>query len=356
MTILKTRTASICAVLALTAGAFAQGAGEKPAGAQKPKRFFSDESFWNQPIPANPEIDPRSSRWIELLKQDHERNFGVNATRFTIPVYEVDEKTPLHTVYPNSMYFKHGPGFGKDIPIPDDAVSDAQSDAHLALIDRKRNLAWDMWYAKRRNGEWYSNTGMKYRLDGSGVFDRKQFPIKTGDSIHQYGPGRAAGVPIIAGLIMYDEALSGAIEHKIAAASSFVGFREFCFPATWTDGPYKGGIPEGAVIQLDPKLNLDQFGLTPVERTIARALQGYGMVLVDYAGGNVIYAEGLYGKKDRSWDGKIREWSGGIINIPVENFRVLKVSNPVLDGDGHHGKLEEEFKKCETGCGPAPKQ
>jgi hypothetical protein len=302
-----------------------------------PKRFFSDTSFWNQPIPAKPEIDPRSAGWIELLKTDREHNFGVNATRFTIPVYEVD---------------KQGPGFGNDVPIPDEALSDAQSDAHLALIDRKNNLAWDMWYARKRNGKWYSNTGMKYPLDGPGVFERKQFAIKTGESIHQYGPGRAAGVPIIAGLIMYDEALSGAIEHKIAGATSFVGYREFCFPATWTDGPYKGGIPEGAIIQLDPKLDLDQFDLTPVEKTIARALQNYGMVLVDYAGGNVIYAEGLYGKKDRSWDGKIREWSGGIIKIPVEHYRVLKVQNPIYDGDGHHGKLEEEFKKCEAGCGP----
>ena len=340
-------------MLVLFLGAF----GQTSAQESKPKRFFSDDSFWNQPIPDNPEVDPRSAPWIQLLKTDKQHNFGVNTTKFTIPVYEVDEDTPRHTVHPNSRIFHQSPGFGKDVPIPDDAASDPQSDHHLTLIDRKRNLAWDMWYATKRNGEWYSNTGMMYRLDGPGVFDRKQFKIKTGESIHQFGPGRAAGVPIIAGLIMYDEAESGAIEHRIAAASSFVGFREFCFPAVWTDGPYKGGVPEGAIIQLDPKLDLSQFQLTPEEKAVARALQKYGMVLVDYAGGNVIYAEGLYGRKDRSWDGKIREWSGGIIGIPVENYRVLKVVNPIHDGDGHStGKLAEEFKKCETGCGAAEKK
>ena len=356
---MKTKAVLVsCAMLAFSVLAFGQAAksAQSNAKAAPAKRFFSADSFWNRPIPADPQIDPRSARWIELLKQDKERNFGVNATRYTIPVYEVDEKTPTYTVYANSEFFKHGPGFGKDIPIPDDAVSDAQSDAHLALVDWKRMLAWDMWYAKKRDGKWYSNTGMKYRLDGPGVFNRADFHMKTGESVHQYGPGRAAGVPIIAGLIMYDEATSGAIEHKIAAATSFVGLREFCFPAIWTDGPYKGGIPEGAIIQLDPKLDLDKFDLTPVEKAVARALQKYGMVLVDYAGGNVIYAEGLYGKKGLSWDGKLREWSGGIIRIPVENYRVLKVKNSVMDGDGHHGKLEEEFKKCEAGCGPGLKK
>jgi hypothetical protein len=218
----------------------------------------------------------------------------------------------------------------------------------LAIVDWEHNLAWDMWYAHKRNGKWYSNTGMVYRIDGPGVFDPNLFAIKTGESIHQFGPSRAPGVPALAGLIMYDEAEAGAIEHKLAAATLFTAPLEFAFPAVWTDGPYKGGIPEGAIIQLDPALDLSKFDLTPVELAIARALQKYGMVLVDTAGGNVIYAEGLYGHPGRSWAGKIREWGAGIHGIPVENYRVLKVQNPVIDGNGALvGKaVEERMKPC----------
>jgi hypothetical protein len=32
------------------------------------KRFFSEDSFWNTPLPANPEIDPRSEHCIRLLE------------------------------------------------------------------------------------------------------------------------------------------------------------------------------------------------------------------------------------------------------------------------------------------------
>jgi hypothetical protein len=300
----------------------------------KPKRFFSDESFWNQPLPANPEIDPRSDYWIGLMKIDAKKNIGlgINATRYTIPVYEVDANTPLKTVLPNSTFYHHAKDFPDRVPIPDKAVSDNLSDHHMALIDWANDTGWDMWEAINRDGQWYSNTGIRYKLDGPGVFDTAELGMKNNDSVHQYGPGRASGVPIIAGLIMFHEAESREIDHKIAGATRFVAFQEFVFPATWTDGECEGGIPEGAVLQLDPKLDLSKFELTPEERAVARAMQRYGVVLVDYADGNVIYAEGLYGQNQNSWTGKLREWSGGVVNIPLENYRVLKVKNSVHEG------------------------
>lgn len=55
-------------------------------------------------------------------------------------------------------------------------------------------------------------------------------------------------------LIMYDEVRQGEIRHKLSCASRYVGYREFCYPASWTDVFIQGGIPEGAVIKLDPEL------------------------------------------------------------------------------------------------------
>jgi hypothetical protein len=52
---------------------------------------------------------------------------------------------------------------------------------------------------------------------------------------------------------------AGEIRHKIAAASRFCAYKEFVFPAAWTDGFTEGGIPEGTVIQLDPSLDLSKF-------------------------------------------------------------------------------------------------
>jgi hypothetical protein len=317
------------------------------------RRFFSDSSFWNQPIDKNPEIDPRSEYFISLLAKDPaHQSFGININRYTIPVFEVDS-TSKPVVFKkhylsedekeiwktDRQYLGHGSAFDSlPIPLPASAMPDSANDMHLAIIDWKTMTAWDMWGARKLpDGTWESNTGMRYKLDGPGVFDLSDTDIKNGESVHFHGPGRASGVPIIAGLIMFDEVKNGIIPHRIAGATRFTAFQEFVFPATWTDGPLVNGIPEGAVIQLDPALDLSKFELTPGELAVARALQVYGMVLVDWAGGNVIYAENLNNDKNgRSWNGILRDWDGGIIGIPVKHYRVLKLKKIIEKGDAKH--------------------
>lgn len=310
-------------------------------------RFFSDDSFWNQPIPENPEIDPRSAEWIAMLeKEPTGENFGITYNKWTVPVYEVDSTTPVFEIVNHYLSekekknwntqrdsFGHWPGFSP-VPVPSYALPDPEGDAHFAVVDRQRNIAWDMWgFRQLADGSFESKTGMKYALDGSGVFNTADYAIKETESVHFHGPSRASGVPIIAGLIMYNEVLAGEIRHKLSFASRYAAFREFTYPASWTDGYVKGGIPEGSVIQLDPNLDLSTFDLTPEETVVAKALQKYGMVLVDVAKGQPIYAEGLWAYPDKTWKGKLREWDGGINNIPYKHYRVLKVTNVINKGD-----------------------
>ncbi|NQT26220.1 hypothetical protein HQ585_12755 [candidate division KSB1 bacterium] len=321
--------------------------------AEEPKRYFSEDSFWNQAIPGNTEIDPRSDHYIELLKSEPgDKRFGMNLFQWTIPVYEVNESTPAYTVNRHVLSesekvnwdtdretFGHGPGFGEQVPVPDNALPDPEEDAHFAVVDWDRMLAWDMWgFRIRPDGSFESNTGMVYALGGSGVFDTQDFDIRNGESVHFHGPSRAAGVPAIAGLILYDEVIAGEIRHKLACATRFNAFQEFVYPACWTDGFVEGGIPEGAVIQLDPKLDLGQFDLWPGEIVVARALQQYGAVVVDLAQGTPIYAEGLWGHPGKSWEGVLREWAGGINSIPLDHFQVIKTGLTVKMGDARSKK------------------
>jgi hypothetical protein len=311
-----------------------------------PRRFFSDTSFWNQPIPVDARPDPRNDYFIELLESEPTGAFGINLEEWTIPVYEADEKTPTHDIARHFLSeeekkhwdtrreaFGHGPGFGRAVPIPPKAVPDPEEDAHFAVVDWGRMRAWDMWgFRQRPDGTFESNTGMTYSLDGEGVFRTEDFDILDGESVHFHGPSRAAGVPAIAGLIMHDAVTAGRVRHKLACAIRTSGFKEFVFPAAWTDGFTPGGIPEGAVIQLDPTLDLSRFDLLPGERVVARALQEYGMVLVDVAQGSTLYAEGLWGHPDRSWKGVLRKCEG-IKSIPVDRYRVLELGPITRKGD-----------------------
>jgi hypothetical protein len=320
---------------------------EKPLVHPAGHRFFADGSFWNQPIPADAKTDPRSLRWMRLLDTEPSyEGFLVNCDQWTIPVYDVDAAVPLVKVgllaitpaeqvhwHTDRKFFGHGKGFDM-VPIPTTASPDPQSDSHMAVVDWGRNQVWDMWaLSKNPDGTWKSATGMVYPADGPGVFSTAEIGVKDGESVHFHGPSRAAGVPAVAGLIMYDEVMSGEIRHKIAAASRFCAYKEFVFPAAWTDGFVEGGLPEGSLIQLDPDLDLSMFPLTREERIVCAALQRYGMVLVDVAQGQPVYAEGLWGHRGKSWKGKLRS-TGGLSLIPYSNYRVLVTGPATKQGDG----------------------
>jgi hypothetical protein len=313
------------------------------------RRFFSDDSYWNQPIGPDASTDPKSDRMIELM-DERQGAVYINCLDYTIPVYEADSSTPLRTVHQRgpepdatgksrerqSRYSQH-PDFGPEIPIPDGAAPDPARDGHMAVVDWQSGRAWDMWHVRiRDDGEYESATGMTYGLDTDGVWRTEDFPIRNGESMHFYGPSRAAGVPAIAGLIMYDEIREGCIEHKLGFASNNV-FQQFVWPAAWPDGGRADGPLEGCVLQLDPQLDLDEFGLSPAAATIARALQEYGAVNVDGAGGNVLYAEGQYGHDGRSWEDLLDP--DDLRCIPMRHYRILEVGETVNKGDRHHRRF-----------------
>ena len=54
------------------------------------------------------------------------------------------------------------------------------------------------------------------------MFDRAWFDVRDRESIHLYGPSRAAGVPAIDGLILQPELAAEQINHKLAFGSSTV--------------------------------------------------------------------------------------------------------------------------------------
>lgn len=329
-------------------------------------RFFSDSSFWNQLIPADAKTDVRSEQWIGLLKQDKSgENFGLNVGQYTIPVYEVDSLTPVYEVSERLMtikdqqvigfgggwfepgeVFHHAPGFGQQVPIPDKATPDPESDAHFSVVDYHQRMAWDMWGAKKDGSGWSSFTGIQYSLDGSGTFHDRQFELQDDESVHAYGPGRASGVPIIAGTIMYDEVMAGEIHHKLSCAVRYAALKAFVYPAIWTDGVFEGGLPEGAVIRLDPDLDLSQFDLLPGELVVAKAMQTYGMVIVDVSLGNVLYPEGLWEHPYKSWKGVLRGWDepGGIKSIPLDHYQVLEVGEPIPKGDNARPEFDKVFR------------
>jgi hypothetical protein len=316
-------------------------------------KLFSEDSWWNQPIPPDPYVYPQSEHWMDLQQDFCKRGLHLNLSKWTIPVVTVDNSVPrvklnkLFEMYPREWWFLkyakgdhpfgHGPGIEEGVPIPPNALTDPMEDAHLCIINTDTGQAWDMWCARQlSDGSWGAFAACTYNIHGDGLLTGPAYEPVLDESIHLYGPSRAAGVPIPAGLLFRDEVESGEIHHKLAWSCEFVGRHAHVFPpAIWTDGWYPDGLPEGSVLQLDPGLDLTHFNLSPGARTVARALQTYGAALVDYGTGGAIYAE--LGTPD--------EWSPLLIPtaidcIPYQCYRVVRLGEDRVGGDIKSGHLD----------------
>lgn len=302
--------------------------------------LFAPDSPFNQRIIPDPAIDPNSDLMVATLVDDARQGFVISVKDFSSPVYVVDAGTPRYDV---AIRCGEEWGLGvsklKGVPIPDGAEpaaaggtenpddcggGDDAGDYHLVIIDPVARCEYDFWQAKRVDGGWSASWGNAISLDGDGVFPRGM-------------SARGSGFAFTAGMIWPEELRSGRIEHALAFNYSSVKAGGPVAPATESDGTVtrRGAIPEGARVQLDPGLDLDTLGLSRYEKTIARALQEYGMFLVDSGG-----AEGglsLYAVDPKSWpDNPYRDiWPDedyvSIHNIPADRFRVLKLPPQVPD-------------------------
>jgi predicted phosphodiesterase len=293
---------------------------EKNESALSEVRPYSDTSPWNTLLGPDPVIDPNSTIYIDSFGPE---TLSSDPTQYTYPIYKVTTATPLKTVYISGWYsntvsetvLQNQGGGSVMVPIPDGAHEAAGSDAQIVIWNPETGDEWGFYHAyENLNGTWNVTNGFHYNTQYSAV------PPSGFAS-------RGAGVPYSAGLIRPWEIETGHIDHAIAFAFDYPG-PNFVFPATKSDGKgvFPPDVPEGARLQLDPALSdadFDAWGLNSVAKIIARALQDYGMIVIDCAGRPKIYAE--Y-EETANWNGTLV--SNTVDGIPLSAFRVLALDGP----------------------------
>lgn len=108
-----------------------------------------------------------------------------------------------------------------------------------------------------------------------------------------------ARIPLLPGVIRYDEVESGSIDHMILGASPISARGRFIWPARNSDGVSDDpdAPPMGAWMRLKPETDLS--GLGPQAKVIATAAQRYGLMISDTGP-----PFRLRGTPDRRWDTK----------------------------------------------------
>lgn len=264
-------------------------------------RPFAADSPWNAPIPANAtyrDSDPRT----KMLRSAGA--FGVNSSQWTIWVWHAKETDPLVTVnvsVHNLTTSGNANAGNVTIRMPANAHADPANDAHMTVIDPDGKHAHEFWYVKVRNGKFTAVSYAKVPLDGSGVNISGYAAHNSNYETFGWGATRAYGGSQLGGLIRKGEATQGAIEHAIAVAipAKYLGGRAV-WPATSDDQSpdYAGVIPMGTRFAIPPSVDVESLGLSPAHLRLARALQKYGLIVVDKSGSPCMYAEGLEAQAD----------------------------------------------------------
>lgn len=295
---------------------------EPSVGVGMARRPYDVASPWNTPIGPDPVVDSMSAVFVNAIA-DNGLPLTSDPDQYTIPVYRFDDQTPRRTVKLSGYFSSYdagddsrvGYGFAPTIsgvPIPDDALQSAGTDGQIVFWDPATDTEYSFWrFAKDAAGNYTATNGYRYHT-GSGYFGR----FADGKA------GRGAGTPYFAGLVRKWEIDQGRIDHALAFAyDSPAGW--FRYPASKSDGVGITGVdlPEGARLQLNPSLtdaDFTRWGLSPAAKTIARALQSYGMYVVDNSGSSKVYLED---RITAGWGTDINRHL--LSNIPWNQFRVI---------------------------------
>lgn len=233
--------------------------------------IFSKDNVWNRPITAK-RVHPLSNDYVNRIGATSplHPNFGStpdNGIPITIITPDVPEVRVTFTFADES-----DPG---GYPIPPDVLIEggpnapADSDRHILMVDRVRCLLFELGSAlPQPDGSWTAGAGVKIDLMND---SRRPENFTSAD---------ASGLPILPGLLRYDEVALGQIRHAIRFTAPQTQ-EAYLWPATHeassiTDPSYP---PMGTRFRL--KADFDISGFSRHNQVILRALKRYGMILAD---------------------------------------------------------------------------
>ncbi|MFD7029561.1 hypothetical protein ACFWAR_16130 [Streptomyces sp. NPDC059917] len=247
------------------------------------------DSFWRAPVDALP-VHPRSARYVASIGSTAplHPDFGSGLTGgmpFGIPVTVTDTTVPESKV--SLDYAEESDASGYRIPqdarIENGPASDG--DRHVIVWDRALCRSYELWDAHPRGANaWHAGSGA--------VFDLRDNALRPDG----WTSADAAGLAVLPGLVRYDEAASGAVDHAIRMTVPRSD-RSYVWPARHQAGSAADASLPPMGLRLRLRASVDTSTLPPQAKAVAEALKTYGAIVAD--NGSAWY---LSGDEDPRWD------------------------------------------------------
>jgi hypothetical protein len=245
--------------------------------------FFPEDNIWNTSV-RNLPVDARSGPYIESMGPDKplHPDFGA-AYGYEYSVVGADEKVV-------DVAFLDTPDESDPGPyrIPDNAPIEQESDGHVLAIDPAHCELYELYAAKRIGShQWEAGSGAVFDLRSNGLRPEG------------WTSADGAGLPILPGLVRYDEVKSGSIRHALRFTTRHTR-NAFVWPARHrASSSTDPNLPAmGQRFRL--RSSFDVAGLSPETQVILTALKEYGMILADNGGPWF-----LSGARDSRWPSRV---------------------------------------------------
>lgn len=251
-------------------------------------RLFPDEAFFYRPVGDLPVAEDGQQHVDAMGDAEIVAGFGgqpFDGIVWGIPFNLADADTPRERVdirtYPDTSFIG-------EYPITDPAYIESMPsygvDNHYVALDRESGQMWELFATSVWFGRWGASSGALWDLD------ELTFPKWS---------TTAAQLPLLPGVLSYDEVERGRVDHVVHATASNISMQGVVWPARATDGRNSdpAAVPMGAWLRLRDDVDLDALDLGPQARIIAEGLKEYGMVLSDSSANFA-----LRGTPDARWD------------------------------------------------------
>jgi hypothetical protein len=228
-----------------------------------PCTAFPSDNVWNRDISTLP-VRSDSAALVGSIGLSAYLHPDFSATGYGIPINKVNLTTPR---YPVTFAYADESDAGP-YPIPASPKIEGGSDRHLILWDTEGCGLYEIYDAVLSGGQWTGGSGA--------IWDLRSNALRPAG----WTSADAAGLPILPGLVRYDEVAAGAILHALRFTAPSTA-RAYIYPARHQAGCSASNClaPMGLRVRLKASVDISGFG--PQARVILAALKRYGMLLAD---------------------------------------------------------------------------
>ncbi len=279
---------------------------------------FLPNSLWNTNI-ANATVDPNSDAIIGFIGSGVKLHpdFGAGlyqGSSIGIPYQVVPNSPMLADIHFTAYGDESDPG---PMPIPFNALIEGypnpgDGDRHVLVIDRTNCWLYELYHAYRQSdGSWNADSAAVWDLT---MNQQRPYTWTSAD---------AAGLPIMPGLVRWDEVNAGAIKHAVRFTLQN-SKQAFTPPAShWAAN---SGDPLAAPMGMRMRLkaSFDISSYPADDQVILTALKQYGMIMADNGGSMFIS-----GTPDNRWN---NDDLNLLKQLTASDFEVVLIS-PLYDSN-----------------------